>query len=239
MDTSSHSNQRIVQLGLCASGPCSYLEGEVEQLLLVCEPEALSISDYQQLLGAGFRRTGNQLYRPHCPSCRACQSLRLPVDLFQPSKSQKRVLNKNQDLTVSFSQTELAENYPLYEKYINSMHRDGGMYPANLEQYQSFSRSNDFSVEFMYIHLKNQLIAVAITDGLPEAMSAVYFFYDPDYQQRSLGVFAVLSQIEHLKQQGKPWLYLGYQIDECRKMNYKTRFTPHQRLINEQWQNFN
>jgi len=235
LEPTEHNDQHLVQVGLTQESPCSYLPGNNEQLILITDDMDFSAEHYQQLLQAGFRRSGNDIYKPHCPSCQECQSLRLDVNHFVASKSQKRIFSKNKDLKIIFSHTETAAHYPLYEKYINTLHKDGGMYPATPEQYNGFLKCQMFDVELMQLYLNDQLIAVAVTDPLPNAMSAVYFYYDPDFQKRSLGVYAVLAQIEHLKSIGKQWLYLGFQIDDCQKMNYKSRFQPHQRLINEQW----
>ncbi|WP_413701519.1 hypothetical protein ACLKMH_07855 [Psychromonas sp. KJ10-10] len=95
---------------------------------------------------------------------------------------------------------------------------------------------------FIEIYDQVKLIAVSITDQLltkeDKAWSAFYCFYDPDYQTNSLGKFAVLTQLRLAKEQGIDYLYLGYYIESCQKMNYKTQFNPHQRFINGQWENF-
>ena len=233
-----HHNQLLIKVALTQKQECNYLPNEQEQLFIVSDNEALDATFYQTLLELGFRRSGNQVYRPNCINCQQCQSLRLPVQQFHLSKSQRRILKKNLDLVVKFTSQAHEHSYELFKRYVDSMHKDGGMYPANTEQYNSFANCNWLRVEFMEIYLDGNLIAVGVMDPLPNAISAVYFYYDPDYQSRSLGTYAILMQIEHLKSINKECLYLGYQIDACAKMNYKSRFLPHQRLLGEQWQSF-
>ena len=195
-----------------------------------------NITEYDFLIGAGFRRSGTQVYRPHCEACKACESIRLPVDIFTASKSQKRIMKRNQDLTIHISDNDKPEYYPLYESYVNQRHADGSMYPATKEQYQGFILSPWNNALFIEIYATNELIGVAVTDNLASSLSALYTFFKPDQQQRSLGNFAILQQIELAKSLNKPFLYLGYQIDTCQKMSYKQNFLPHERFFDDKWQ---
>jgi arginine-tRNA-protein transferase len=200
-----------------------------------------TIAEYELLISNGFRRSGKQVYRPHCELCNACESIRLPVDIFKASKSQKRIIKRNQDLTILISNSDKPEYYPLYESYINQRHTDGSMYPATKEQYQGFILSPWNNALFIEIyatdeHANDELIGVAVTDNLTSSLSALYTFFKPDQQQRSLGSFAILQQIELAKSLDKPFLYLGYQIDTCQKMSYKQNFLPHERFFDDKWQ---
>jgi len=127
----------------------------------------------------------------------------------------------------------------LYEEYINTVHRDGSMFPASVEQYDNFIASK--VTQQCYIELWDQdiLVSVAVTDVLSNALSAVYTFYKPSYKSSGIGVYSILNQIKMTQEMRKDFLYLGYQIDECRKMNYKNRFFPHQRLAKNSWQTVN
>lgn len=214
---------------------CSYLADEKEQLLVVQDDEWLTQAGYEVLLSNGFRRSGSDVYRPHCQACQACQSIRINAHRFQPSKSQRRLLNKNKDLRVTFSTQPQTEYYPLYERYINTLHHDGSMYPASQKQYDGFILSAWLAPVFIEFHLADKLIAVAVTDVLPSSMSAMYCFYDPDHLNRSLGSYAILQQLFFAQQWDKQWLYLGYQIDQCSKMNYKVKFKPHERFLAGTW----
>tara|TARA_R110001583_G_scaffold33943_6_gene114593 strand:- start:2084 stop:2713 length:630 start_codon:yes stop_codon:yes gene_type:complete len=209
---------------------------------MLIDPEKNAETHYPVLLANGFRRSGNQVYRPHCENCNACESLRIPVIDFLKSRSQKRLMNKNRLFEIKTANTTSGAYFDLYQRYINTVHHNGPMYPATKEQYDDFIDSHWNHPLFIEIYDQNKLIAVSITDQLhtetSKAWSAFYCFYDPDYQTNSLGKFAVLSQLRLALEQGIDYLYLGYYIKSCQKMNYKTQFNPHQRFINGQWESF-
>ena len=225
-----------MKFGITAPFTCSYLPEQDERLLIFMSDSVPNITEYDFLIGAGFRRSGTQVYRPHCEACKACESIRLPVDIFTASKSQKRIMKRNQDLTIHISDNDKPEYYPLYESYVNQRHADGSMYPATKEQYQGFVLSPWNNALFIEIYATNELIGVAVTDNLASSLSALYTFFKPEQQQRSLGNFAILQQIELAKSLNKPFLYLGYQIDTCQKMSYKQNFLPHERFFDDKWQ---
>lgn len=218
---------------------CSYLPEQQERLMVFVGYQDKDLkSHYESMLANGFRRSGEQIYRPHCPACTACQSLRIPVAKFRPSKSQKRLISKNKSLITRINREKKPEYYSLYEKYINDRHQDGSMYPATLEQYEGFLFCHWLAPLFIEIFDDNKLIAVAVTDELTSSWSALYTFYDPEYEHLSLGSFAILEQIRLSREQKKLFLYLGYQIDACLKMNYKQKFKPNERFTSEGWQLF-
>ncbi|MDN3651447.1 arginyltransferase [Thalassotalea ponticola] len=228
-------SKKYFQFGLTASFPCNYLSDMQERLIVVTNNEDVNQQNYQALMSAGFRRSGDQVYRPHCSACQACESLRVPVAEFKPSKSQKRLRNLNQDLTIRVVNQPKPSYYTLYERYINTVHRDGSMFPANKEQYEGFIFSKRIPQLFIEIYDQEQLICVAVCDHLPDALSALYTFYHPQHQKRSLGRYAILQQIELAATLQKDYLYLGYQIDNCQKMNYKKQYLPHERLRGNDW----
>ena len=129
------------QLGITESFPCNYLPEEQERLLVATDPLLQTSEKYSWLMSQGFRRSGEQIYRPHCLNCQACKSLRVLVEKFLPSKSQKRVLKKNQHFSLRISSVLSDTYYPLYEQYINQLHNDGSMFPANYQQFKSFLSS--------------------------------------------------------------------------------------------------
>jgi arginyl-tRNA--protein-N-Asp/Glu arginylyltransferase len=225
-----------MKFGITTTFTCSYLPEQDERLLIFMSDTQPTMLEYDYLISAGFRRSGTQVYRPHCGSCNACESIRLPVNTFTPSKSQKRIMKRNQDLTIHISHDDKPEYYPLYESYINQRHSEGSMYPATLEQYQGFVLSPWNNALFIELHASDELIGVAVTDNLVSSLSALYTFFKPEEQQRSLGNFAILQQIELAKSLNKPFLYLGYQIDTCQKMSYKQNFLPHERFFDDKWQ---
>ena len=227
------------QLGITRSFPCNYLPEQNERLLVATDERLQNSDSYSWLMAQGFRRSGDQMYRPHCEICQACQSVRVVVNEFSASTSQRRVLKKNRQYEIRINTHIEKSYYALYENYINSIHQDGTMYPANYEQFKSFLSNNIAEQIFIEVWHGEKLISVAITDILIDALSAVYTFYHPEYKNQSLGVFSILSQIEYAKTFGKRYLYLGYQIDDCQKMNYKTRYFPYQILTTNQWKTVN
>ncbi|WP_432467693.1 arginyltransferase [Agarivorans sp. Z349TD_8] len=223
-------------LGLSQVTPCPYLAEQQEQLCfaLCSKPEKQAY--YPQLIELGFRRSGQELYRPHCSGCQACQSLRVDVNAFIPSRSQKRVLSKTKDLQLVWSKHLSNLDYCLFERYIEARHRDGSMYPTSEAAFHQFLSCDWADTQYLRLYQGDRLLALCVTDVFTNGLSAVYTFFEPELASLSLGSLAVLKQIEQAKQQKRRWLYLGYQVDDCRKMSYKQNYTPHQRFINDKWQ---
>lgn len=230
-----------LNVGVSKSFKCSYLPNRQERIIVLIDSEISAPYFYPVLLANGFRRNGDQLYRPHCERCQACKSLRIPVKRFKPSKSQQRVINKNKHLSCRISKLPKKSYYKLYERYINTIHPDGPMFPATPEQYDTFLFSVWNIPIFLEIYDREKLVSVTVIDQIlskkTRAWSAFYCFYDPDQQKNSIGKYSILSQITLSLQHGIDWLYLGYQIDDCQKMNYKTNFKPHQCFIDNEWKN--
>jgi arginine-tRNA-protein transferase len=232
-------NEETFKVGITKTFPCSYLADKEERLLIAVDERLQNNRSYSLLMMEGFRRSGDQSYRPHCPSCNACQSVRVVVDEFIPSKSQKRSLKRNAHFNVSTSDNLKNVYYPLYENYINTCHQDGAMFPANEQQFETFLSSKLTKQLFIETWLveneENTLVCVAVTDVLINGLSAVYTFYHPDFKSYGLGVYSILTQINLCKELGLKHLYLGYQIDDCKKMNYKNRYFPYEKYIDQQW----
>lgn len=235
-------NKTSYQLGISKQFSCNYLPNKQEQLLIAVDERLHNSESYAWLMTQGFRRSGDQSYRPHCPNCNACQSIRVITEQFKLSKSQKRAKKRNNHLIIKQSSHLKDSYYPLFESYINTLHQDGSMYPATFKQFESFLSCNLTKQLFIETWLPadeendEQLLCVAVTDVLSNALSAVYTFYHPDFKAHGLGVFSILTQINLCQQLNLPYLYLGYQIDDCQKMNYKNRYFPYERYIDGQWQ---
>ncbi len=228
----------LSKIKLFATQPhdCSYLVDQESTTIFVDPDAKVDTHLYSQLSEYGFRRSGNHLYRPKCKSCNACIPIRIPTDQFKLSRSQKRCLKKNADLhIVDVSNIDDDECYSLYEKYIACRHNDGDMFPASRSQYASFLSAEWEATHYLKIYHDKQLIAVAVTDVLDDAVSAIYTFFDPDEEKRSIGRYCILQQILWAKAQNFAHLYLGYWIKRCQKMNYKTDFRPFQLLVNNTW----
>ena len=227
-----------VKFGLSTTFDCGYLPDQKEQLLVYIDAQPLTPIIYSALQNQGFRRSEDHVYKPHCSNCNACQSIRLPVYKFNLKNSQKRILKKADKFKVNLANKVSEQYYPLFEKYINTKHVDGVMYPANETQLESFTKCDWMDKVYIELYDNELLIAVAICDVTPDSLSAVYTFYDSEYLKYSLGTLMILQQINITKQLDKNWLYLGYYIKECEKMNYKTRFTPYQIRTQDGWFEF-
>ncbi len=232
------SNLRTLRFYATPEHDCSYLPDHQARTLFVDPRVTIDRHLYSQLSDLGFRRSGGHIYRPHCDSCQACVSVRIPIERFRPSKTQRRIANRNADLVVSSAPCMLTqEYYALYERYICQRHADGDMYPPSEEQFVNFlAEGGSDSCFYEFRAPEGQLLAVAVSDRLDQGLSALYTFYDPDAQKRSLGVYAVLWQIRQAQRLQLPFLYLGYWVKDCRKMNYKTAYSPLEMLLDGEWQ---
>jgi arginyl-tRNA--protein-N-Asp/Glu arginylyltransferase len=185
---------------------------------------------YDAFMDAGFRRAGQMVYQPVCAGCRECIPIRVPVDRFQPDKSQRRCARRNADLFVSVAQPELTdEKLDLYRRYLTQWHAQPGK-PAeeiDREALESFLyRSPVKTLEFCYRSADQRLIAVGIADVSPQVLSSVYFYFDPSESARSLGTFGALYELAWARAHGIQHYYLGFWIRNCATMNYKARYKP-------------
>lgn len=179
---------------------CPYFKEKRSITAFVNPNFKLSDYHYQKLSELGFRRSGNDLYRPHCNQCQKCIATRINVDKFNLKRRFKRILTKNKDIKIKPVDTiDSEEHYQLYDDYINTRHADGSMYPASKEQYRQFLMCDWSDSQYFEFRLRDKLLAVAVTDEFPTALSAVYTFFSPQHQQRSLGIFAILSQLQQVK----------------------------------------
>lgn len=215
---------------------CSYLPDEQATTVFVDPHLKMDGDTYSQLSEFGFRRSGEHVYRPRCELCQACVPIRLPVEGFTPSRSQKRCLKRNGDLTMNLVDSiDTDEHYGLYERYINQRHQDGDMYPARRDQYRDFLTSEWGITRYLEFRQKDKLVAVSVTDLLSNGVSAIYAFFDPEQPKRSFGVFNIVFLTQWAKSQGLPYVYLGYWIRNCQKMAYKVDYKPFQVLVNNHW----
>lgn len=216
--------------------PCSYLEDQAATTVFIDPNAELNARLYSELSDFGFRRSGRHIYRPHCAQCQACIPVRIPVETFKPNRSQKRCIKRNTDLRIERSDDiNNNECFDLYSRYIKERHNDGDMYPPTRKQYQEFLSAEWGVTRFLKFYADDKLIAVAVSDFLDQGMSAIYTFFEPSENARSLGTLAVLEQINEAKSLNLPFVYLGYWIKDCDKMRYKNQFKPLQMLINQKW----
>lgn len=215
---------------------CGYLAGRSAATLLADPRAPVDTRTYSALIDYGFRRSGEHIYRPRCEHCQACIPVRLAVADFQPSRIQKRIRRRNQDLEVRrVAAVRSDEHFALYQRYLAQRHTGGGMDDPDPDNYLSFLVSRCIDTDFYEFRLHGQLLAVAVVDHLQQGLSAVYTFFDPQHAKRSLGVYAVLWQIEETKRLNLTWLYLGYWIKESPKMSYKAQYQPLEMYQDGQW----
>jgi len=224
-------------LWLTGESLCSYFDDRLAQSIVLSPDFAIDVSLYSRLLAHGFRRSGNQVYKPHCPDCSACVPSRIPVAEFKPDRKQRRCLQRNRHTQVVIKNTEFDErHFQLYSRYQMARHDRGDAVAISRDEFLQFFGSRwctTWMVEFL---IEGRLAAVAVVDVLENALSAVYSFFDPEFDHYSPGVFAVLWQIEAARQRKLEYVYLGFWIEDCRKMCYKIQYQPLQGLIAEQWQ---
>jgi arginine-tRNA-protein transferase len=216
--------------------PCSYLSGEAAQSHFVNPAFPMTAAIYAKLIEHGFRRSGDNVYKPYCSHCTSCIASRLAVSEFKPNRSQKRCQknNHNTQATIKAPVFEQA-HYDLYLRYQLTRHSDGDMVNGSPEEYLSFLNCSWCDTCFVEFSINQQLAAIAVVDRLDNALSAVYTFFDPQFANRSLGTYAVLWQIQQAIVEQREFVYLGFWIENCQKMAYKSHFQPMQLLVKDQW----
>ncbi len=225
-----------IPLVLSQEHPCGYLETKIAQSLFVHPSYSITTSTYAHLLEQGFRRSGEEVYAPHCSHCSACIPARLPLKKFKPSKSQRRCMRKNIETQVNIKPAIFEQaHYDMYLRYQAIRHPEGSMINTSPENYFSFLSSSWCNTQFVEFSIHNELAGIAIIDQFDEAWSAVYTFFEPKFSDYSLGVYAILWQIQQANLQQKEYLYLGFWLKDCTKMSYKTCYQPIQLLIDKQW----
>ena len=225
-----------VRLFRTAPHPCRYKLDQRATTVFVDPDEVIDKSLNSKLSELGYRRSGAHLYRPDCDFCNACISCRIPVAGFSFKRSHRKIWNNNQDLEV-IERNDLTcdESFQLYERYINTRHADGDMFPATPEQFEAFIKTKTVDTRFSLFYQSGRLIAVSVTDLLEHGLSAVYTFFEPAESKRSLGIYAILYQVNIAKKLQLPYVFLGYWIKNCQKMEYKSKFRPLEMLVDGKW----
>ncbi|ESQ76197.1 arginyl-tRNA-protein transferase [Asticcacaulis sp. AC402] len=213
------------------------MPGQEERKVFVHLPplEAISVND--QLSAIGFRRSQNIAYRPACQTCRACQSVRIPVRRYAFSKSDKRVLKVNADLVKIFVEAEASrEQFDLLQKYLKTRHPDGGMMDMTWPDLVAMVEDTLVRTHLIEYRLDGRLVACVLVDALNDGLSLVYSFYDPDLMTRSLGRYIILDHVDQAARAGYDYVYLGYWVKGSPKMDYKARYQPLEGLTDLGWQ---
>jgi leucyl-tRNA---protein transferase len=238
------------QFFLTAPGACPYVAGRLERKVfthLVGE-KAPDLNDV--LTQGGFRRSQNIAYRPACEGCQACISVRIPVDLFKPTRSQRRVMNTNQDLkNLIYKAEPTTEQYSIFRAYLDSRHFGGGMSDMSVLDYAMMIEDSHVNTQITeyrkssstfhpVLRRDGDLIAVALSDVLKDGLSMVYSFFEPDEESRSLGTYMILDHVNRARTMGLPYVYLGYWVNGSQKMDYKIKFRPIELLTDKGWRRF-
>ena len=215
---------------------CSYLENR-EAINIYADPhhpEPQAV--YNELIQRGFRRSGEFVYRPGCPQCKACVPVRVVCQEFCPRRTDKRNLKRNSDLKIDFRKAEFTEEYfDLYHRYLSQRHNDGGMDNPAPADFERFLLNPWAETLFLDVRLNGKLVALAVTDATTDGLSAVYTFFDPTMPERGLGRYCILQQIELSNLMSLPYLYMGYWVNDCQKMEYKTDYRPQEHFIEQRW----
>jgi arginine-tRNA-protein transferase len=224
-------------------GPCGYRPDQTWQLHYEVVGQ-LTPGEYRDRMRQGWRRFGFSLFRPECPSCRMCQPIRVPTATFSPDRSQRRAWKSNaSDVRVTVGVPCVnRDKLRLYDRFHRSQHATKGWPSHEAENATDYAESfveNPFPTQEWCYFLGTRLIGVGYVDALPDAFSAIYFFHDPDQFKRSLGTFNVLSVVAKARERGLEHVYLGYFVEGCRSLEYKSRFTPNEtRSADGQWRAF-
>ena len=216
--------------------PCPYLDGEQARMPLRWQRAPLTPAELDGALAHGDRRVGRMLYRTSCPACHGCEPLRVPVAEFSPTKSQRRVWRKNQDIEVQIGPVVVDDvRLALFNRHKleRDLSRSGA--PMTSEHYLGwFGKTCCRTVEMRYL-LGDRLVGVGILDVGARDASSVYFYFDPDESRRSLGVFSAIYEIAWLRSRGGRYHYFGLYIERCAAVSYKADYRPHERLIGGVW----
>lgn len=218
--------------------PCPYIEGQLERKLFTHMAGERADEINNNLTHAGFRRSQTIAYRPACDTCSACQSVRVEVADFAPSRSFRRIINQNKDLSIETKSADATrEQYDLLRLYLDTRHRHGGMSDMTVLDYISMVEETAVTTNMIeYRDGDQKLQACVLVDTMKDGYSLVYSFFNPAEKKRSLGSYVILDQIARAAEKKLPHVYLGYFIENCEKMNYKARFTPLQTLKEDGWQ---
>lgn len=224
-----HSLPIAPQFYVTAPQPCPYLEGRLERKLFTSLQGEAAQALNDTLSKQGFRRSQNVLYRPSCSDCAACLSARIHAGDFRPTRSQRKVLNRNAHIVRRVaSPWATEEQYDLFRRYLDARHADGGMADMDVFEFAAMIEETPIRTRVIeYIDTsegRERLIAVCLTDMLDDGVSMVYSFYEPELRKSSLGTWMILDHIDIAKSQDLPFVYLGYWVPGSEKMHYKAQF---------------
>ncbi|MEM8771239.1 MAG: arginyltransferase [Pseudomonadota bacterium] len=228
-----------------APAPCPYLADKRERKIFsYLDGEAASATN-ALLTRRGFRRSQNIIYLPACEGCAACVPVRIVVDDFDLSKSRRRTLSRNADLSRKMAGPRATgEQFSVLRGYLDARHGDGGMSEMTVLDYAAMVEET--AVDTMIVEYRaptldlegedeTSLVGAALTDRLTDGLSMVYSFFEPDVADRSLGRFMIMDHVALARELGLPYVYLGYWVEGSPKMQYKADFQPLEKLTASGW----
>ncbi|MEM6728979.1 MAG: arginyltransferase [Pseudomonadota bacterium] len=238
-----HSLPIAPQFYVTAPQPCPYLEGRMERKLFTALQGDTAEMLNDSLSKQGFRRSQNVLYRPSCADCAACLSARINVANFAPSRSQKRVIKRNDHLArKATAPWATEEQFDLFRRYLDTRHAEGGMADMDIFEFAAMIEETPIRSRVVEYHAASArargdtLTAVCLTDVLDDGVSMVYSFYEPTLERYSLGTYIILDHVEIAREAGLPYVYLGYWVPGSDKMGYKARFSGLEIYRGGDWQ---
>ena len=236
------------QFFLTAPSPCPYLDGQQERKVFTHLVGDKARERGGGGGGGGGGRAQNIAYRPACETCRACVSVRILTNEFEPRRNMRRVMKRNADLIGAMYDAEPStEQYSLFRRYLDARHKRGGMSEMTVLDYAMMVEDTHVDTKVIEYRRRGpdslitgkgrgELIAVALTDKMGDGLSMVYSYFDPEMDDRSLGSFMILDHIQRARAAGLPHVYLGYWVDGSKKMAYKARYQPQEFLGPKGWQ---
>lgn len=232
--------QQLLQFFRSGPLPCPYLQGMTERKLFARLSGQDIVQTNSLLTQAGFRRSHDIIYRPVCQGCNACIPVRIMAQYRDWGRSLRKIWQKNADLSVNMVYaTPTVEQFELFRQYQQSRHTDSDMSRMGLTDYVAMideGRADTYIIEArLNAGGDNTLKAAMLVDRLNDGYSAVYSFYDDQDEGRSLGSFLIMALTEICRDQGLDYVYLGYWINNSRKMAYKSRFRPLEALGRDGW----
>ena len=226
-----------IQFYVTTNYSCGYISKREARSIVATPYKRINKKNYGHLIKRGFRRSGQYVYKPDCKECTACIPIRLNVNNFILSKSQKRVKKSLKDLTVKVLPLEFnEEHYKLYVKYQKNRHRLQNQSEDDISDYNDFLIRSNVDSKLLEFRIDEELKLVTIIDVVEDGISAVYTFFDSETPKKSFGTYSILWLLEWCKNKNEQYIYLGYWIGESQKMRYKTNFKPYELLIDGSWQ---
>tara|TARA_B100000780_G_scaffold278166_1_gene250819 strand:+ start:580 stop:1305 length:726 start_codon:yes stop_codon:yes gene_type:complete len=226
-----------IQFYITTKYPCGYINNQEAQSIVATPYKKIKNNTYSDLIQQGFRRSGQYVYKPQCHACSACIPIRVCVEEFKKSQSQKRTLKKHSYITAKILPLRFEEeHYNLYVNYQNNRHRLNSETTNDIGDYNDFLIKSNVETKIVEFKSEDKLLMVTIIDQVKNSISAVYTFYDCNDSRLSLGTYSILWLLNFCKNENLNYLYLGYWINDSKKMKYKINFKPYELMINGSWQ---